>query len=214
MSEMKPYIVRQGEYLAKIAFACGFDADDVWNHEKNDELSMVRPDAQVLAPGDLLRVSARHASALGVVCSASNSFVGKVPQVEVPIELRVDGKPLSNEACVVEGFGQVREMRTDGSGLLVVSSPVTVPEFIVRVPRTGANFRILIGFLDPVDSATGRAARLSNLGYLPEIDGTQERLPEAEVNLALRHFIASLAPDCDADAPDAVSRALLDAAGV
>ncbi len=34
MSGMKPYIVRQGDYLAKIALVNGVNQQDVWNSEK------------------------------------------------------------------------------------------------------------------------------------------------------------------------------------
>ena len=35
---MKPYVVKQGDYLLKIAHLAGFDADDVWGHAKNADL--------------------------------------------------------------------------------------------------------------------------------------------------------------------------------
>lgn len=50
---MTPYIVQQGDYLAKLAFVHGFEPDEVWNDPKNADLKKLRPDPNVLAPGDV-----------------------------------------------------------------------------------------------------------------------------------------------------------------
>ncbi len=49
--EMRPYVVRQGDYLVKLAFVHGFDAEEVWNDPKNEEIRGRRADHNILAPG-------------------------------------------------------------------------------------------------------------------------------------------------------------------
>lgn len=51
---MRPYIVRQGDYVTKIAMLVGCDEDEVWAHEKNQELKEKGRTKEILAPGDVL----------------------------------------------------------------------------------------------------------------------------------------------------------------
>src|SRR5208337_3002899 len=53
---MVPYVVRQGDYLAQIAFRRGFVADRVWSAPENATLREARKDPNILAPGDILHV--------------------------------------------------------------------------------------------------------------------------------------------------------------
>jgi hypothetical protein len=53
---MYPYVIKQGDYLAKIAHRFGFDAIAVWNDETNATLRTVRPNPNILYPGDVLYV--------------------------------------------------------------------------------------------------------------------------------------------------------------
>lgn len=55
MSErMVPYVVRQGDYLLKLAQRYGFDAEEVWSHPRNEDLRKLRKDHHILAPGDIV----------------------------------------------------------------------------------------------------------------------------------------------------------------
>jgi hypothetical protein len=40
---MKPYVVKQGDYVDRIAHAHGVDPDDIWNDPKNAELKKQVP---------------------------------------------------------------------------------------------------------------------------------------------------------------------------
>jgi hypothetical protein len=55
-----PYVVRQGDHLAKVAVRMGFDADRVWNSDKNASLRERRPDRNMLCAGDILYVLRRR----------------------------------------------------------------------------------------------------------------------------------------------------------
>ena len=48
------YVIRQGDYLAKLAHRFGFDAGTVWGDPRNSELRSLRGDPNVLHPGDVL----------------------------------------------------------------------------------------------------------------------------------------------------------------
>jgi hypothetical protein len=53
---MKRYIIRQGDFLARLAHRHGFDAESVWNHPSNAALVKLRPDPDQLCPGDELSI--------------------------------------------------------------------------------------------------------------------------------------------------------------
>ena len=53
---MEPYVIRQGDYLLQVAHTFGFDADTVWNDDKNSDLARLRPDHNILRPGDILYI--------------------------------------------------------------------------------------------------------------------------------------------------------------
>ena len=45
---MKPYVIKQGDYLTRLSHRLGFVADEVWNHGKNAELKSLRKDPETL----------------------------------------------------------------------------------------------------------------------------------------------------------------------
>ena len=51
---MRPYVVRQGDYLTGLADRHGFDPKQVWEDQRNAELRAERPSPEVLAPGDIV----------------------------------------------------------------------------------------------------------------------------------------------------------------
>jgi hypothetical protein len=50
---VQPYVIRQGDYLALLAYKFGFDADAVWNDPKNADLRKIRSDPNMLWPTDV-----------------------------------------------------------------------------------------------------------------------------------------------------------------
>ncbi len=94
---MKPYVVRAGDYLEKIAHALRFDAADVWNHPKNKTLRETRK-PNVLNPGDILYVPEVPPTPLPLNRGGSNTYMSDVPEVELAFTLRLeDGTVLKNE---------------------------------------------------------------------------------------------------------------------
>ena len=88
---MKPYVVKQGDHLTKLAHKMGFDADTVWNDSKNAELKKARkPD--ILKAGDVLWVPDEPKKKLSLTAQSSNAYVAKVPKVPMKIALSDGGK--------------------------------------------------------------------------------------------------------------------------
>ena len=164
---MAPYVVRQGDYLAKIAFVHGFDADEVWNDPKNEGLKRLRRDHRLLAPGDLVYLPVKKKEGLPLQKGTTNRYVAKVPKVEVVVVFQDDDKPLADEPYVIEGLGAPQEGTTDSSGKIAIDVPLLAREGRVVFTKRNIAFPLLVGDMDPIDEATGVRKRLQHLGHMP-----------------------------------------------
>ena len=147
---MKPYIVRQGDYLTKLAGLRGVSAATVWNDSHNDALRKVRDNMDVLYPGDCIYLPEVPTQWLTLNSAASNSYQADLPQVEVGITLLgLDGTPLANVAYTMHGATGLVEGQTDGSGKATLL--VSVDESVVNVVlEDGSWYCLSLGVMDPV----------------------------------------------------------------
>jgi hypothetical protein len=188
-----PYIIKQGDYLAKVAFRFGFDPGEVWNDPKNAGLKAQR-DPNILAPGDVLFIPGRRRPAPAPLeLGGDNHFACDVPEVPIRIRL-VDerGAPHAGKACTVEGLGEPLHIAADGDGGVSVSVPVTTRSVFVTIDDLGFRFEAAVGYLDPIGETSGRGTRLDNLGFLLDpdaADADQDR--EAHLAAALSAFQAA-----------------------
>jgi hypothetical protein len=104
---LRPYVVKQGDYLTKLAHTFGFDAEEVWNDPKNAELKQRRADMDVLAPGDVVYLPEASKEGLPLTPGTSNRYTAKVPKIEVTLAFQDGDAPLANEPCEVLGLGGV-----------------------------------------------------------------------------------------------------------
>ena len=165
---MKPHVIRQGEYVTQLATRFGFDADDVWNRGENAELRQCRPDPNVLAPGDILRIPERPETENRISKGGTHSYRARIPRVAIRIVL---------EACLQSVSGARYEVRipgaspvsgtTGGDGVIRFEVPTTVSEVELHLLDSDTVHPVRIGHLDPHDATSGVSGRLSNMGYLP-----------------------------------------------
>ena len=162
---MKPYVVQPGDYLAKIANALRFVAEDVWKHPKNAALATIRS-PNVLNPGDVLYVPDVTPTPLPLKRGQSNTYVSEVPEVELVFTLRlVDGTVLRNEPYVVEGLAAEYSSKSKDDGVVSFSVPIEVTQVHLLLFDRTLRIPILVGHLDPVETLSGQRARLENLGF-------------------------------------------------
>lgn len=189
---MKPYVIKQGDYLLKVAHLLGFDADEVWN--ANAELKALRKDPSLLKAGDVLFVPDEPKPKLRLNKEETNAFVARVPAVKLALHVAEEGEPLKNEKYVIEGLGDESERVTDGEGKLELTVPVHVREVIVRFVKTGKRMKLAVGELDPPDTPSGARMRLTSLGfYGAKLTGKDQYVAHDEEALAqaVRAFQAS-----------------------
>lgn len=195
MSELIPYVVRQGDYMTKLAHTGGFDAEDVWKDPKNDALRATRPSMDILAPGDIVFLPKLPKPGLDFTKEATNRYKAVVPKVEVTMTfLDAEYEPIANEPFELQGlerpgdvdFGLTDERTTDGEGKATIRVPVTVREVTAFFPRRNVSYALRVGDMDPKDESTGIRQRLTTLGYLPQdLTSGQEAL---YVPSAIRSF--------------------------
>lgn len=167
---MQPYVIRQGDYLLKVAYENGFDADTVWGNSKNADLRTLRRDPNILAPGDVLYVpeppDPPESTALRT--GSTNSFVSPAPPTPVTVKFSEPG--LASQACSIAELPDLTSLTTDGDGVLTFQAPVSLET--VTITLAGANpavtFTCKLGHLDPIDTLSGVFQRLQNLGYIDD----------------------------------------------
>ena len=191
MSGWEPYVVRQGDYLAKLAHRYGFDADAVWNDDRNADLRKLRSDPQTLCPCDILYIPEPKAPrTFALTVGVTNSFVSTTPTVPISITLEHDGQPVASTECVVHGLPELSKVTTGSDGSLTFDIPVTVTSVTLVVPKLGMVRTIKVGHLDPANEPCGIVERLRNLGYLSS--GTEA----LDADLALAHALSDFQVDC------------------
>ncbi len=171
---MRPYVVRQGDYLTQLAHRRGFSAEAVWNDPLNDALRQKRASPDILQPGDTLHLpDARERwNPLPLAIGSENHFMASIPTVEIRLVLqRADGTPIANKRFCVDGMGpQPFDGTTDAIGLALFPVPVHVREVDLLLEEEGLHYRVRIGHMDPPDEQTGAIKRLVHLGYLQPLD--------------------------------------------
>jgi N-acetylmuramoyl-L-alanine amidase len=209
---MQPYVVKQGDYLAALAHRFGFDADTVWNDDKNADLRKLRPDPNILWPTDVLYIPdqvdaepATHQLETGT----TNTFLSDAPTV--PIEIRVKDPAFASQDYTVPELPQLAGLTTTADGTATFAVPVTLPACTMRFTASGKTFTFNVGHLDPINQLSGVFQRLQSLGHIHP-DAQLPDPPDMDmIRAALRALRAaqsssstgSGAPDASASPPDA-----------
>ncbi len=182
-----PYVVRPGDHLTKLAYARGFDADEVWNHPKNAELKKTRKPSVLLA-GDVLYVPKSKPDGLSFTRRRVNRFVAQVPTTKFSMHFDdADGK-LKNAKFTYEVDGVEMQGQTDGDGTASFDVPITAHEAHLVFPDVGFATTAKIGHLDPIDDPKGVRQRLKNKGYIKEPPSEDEEKEAALLAAALTQF--------------------------
>ena len=169
------HVVKQGEYLSRIATEYGFSGYKViWNHPGNAKLKSLRVSPNVLLPGDELVIPDRETKTESRPVDARHRFVALGDELKLRISVRdVNDKPVAGVKFLLSVEAADAELTADGRGLVEKPIPRTAETgtLILReLERAGdrvlqADLPVRIGHLDPVDTKSGQVARLNNLGY-------------------------------------------------
>lgn len=183
------YIVRQGDFLTRIAARFGFDPDALWDDPANAELRSRRSNREHLAPGDILRLPDTTPPGAPLDAFTNNRYRAKVPIVAVRVRLLARGEPIASAQCLVHGVShEPIEATSTDDGTLVFEAPVFATEAEIEIVGRG-KIRLLLGHIDPIEEANGVRQRLAHLGHHPAgFDSPNGLVAEAFDTLAVLAF--------------------------
>ena len=177
---MTTHTVLPGECLASIAERYGFTNPRViYDHPANEALRRARPDANVLLAGDEVVIPDRKTRVVTGATEQRYHFV--VDRQPTYLRLRLlnpDGTPRAGLPYRIEYQGQVFPGTTSGDGTIVHEVPAWLPyaTVIVTDGDREQQYRVALGYLDPVTDENGLRERLRNLGYYVDVPGIPESI--------------------------------------
>ena len=213
---MKPYVIKQGEYLTKLSHTRGFSADEVWNHADNADLKQARENPNMLRAGDVLFIPDEPTKPLALTAETENKYVAKVPTVTVSVVLDEDDEPLADVTYRLEGLGDEQEYTSDGEGRITFEAPVNVREVVIHLVDKDMRLRVGVGDLDPADTPSGARMRLTALGfYGGRVQGEDAYVAHDDATLAAatQAFQQAQGLDASGELDDATRNALVAAHG-
>lgn len=179
----RPYVVRRGDHLARLAHARGFDEHAAWERGENEELRARRSGGHLLAPGDVLALPEAEPALAAVRPHATNRYRARVPTVRVTARLEgLDGAALpAGEPYTLEGLGRPREGAVGADGRVALELPIHVREVTLVFERLGVVIPVQVGGLDPHDAGSGVRQRLDHLGFEePDLERALSAFQERE----------------------------------
>jgi hypothetical protein len=204
-ADLEPYVIRQGDFLLKVAHKFGFDADTIWNDAKNDALRQVRPNPNILLPGDVLYIpdQANRTPALKpLVTGTTNTFTSHTPTLSLTCKfIGAEAATYASKAFTVQELADLVGLQTDDQGVATFPIPVTLTRATITFIETGECVELGIAAMDPINSLEGIFKRLQNLGHIPrEVDGVPvESSGDLKMmRRGLRYFKASQSSGDDA----------------
>ncbi|MFO0555575.1 MAG: peptidoglycan-binding domain-containing protein [Polyangiaceae bacterium] len=206
---MPPYVIKQGDYLTKLAHELSFDPDTVWNHEKNAALRERRPNRDILYPGDILEIPDAEPNAAPVQQGSSNDYSAAIPKVKITVLLEGPEGPLANEPFSIEGLAETTGS-TNGAGEIDLEIPVDVKSFTVSLTQKEYAYNILVGHLDPPTEDSGIRQRLTNLGIFRRASPPEDA---AAYRAAIREFQRQKSLPITGEVDDATREAIVSAHG-
>jgi N-acetylmuramoyl-L-alanine amidase len=169
---MSDYTVRQGDCLFSIAKDHGFsDWRTIYDHPNNAEFRRLRPDPNLIFPGDVLFIPEREKRTEDGSTDQKHPFKLHAQKAYLYLILEDDeGKPLAGTYTLeVEGVvlkqgtlenGEIKtEIAADAENGTLTVIPEDAPPEVVWI------WPLRIGHLDPLDTVSGIQGRMWNLGF-------------------------------------------------
>lgn len=209
---MEPYVIKQGDYLFKIAHEQNFDAMKVWQAPENADLRKRRPNPNILLPGDVLYIpdaKTREPQTFALTPNTTNTFTSSAPSVAIIVKLiGTNSTTYSSRAYTVKELPALTDLQTDGSGTATFQAPVTLDIATLSFTDTAESFSFTIAALNPIDSLSGMFQRLQNLGYIGDRLGYSDDDRAAAIALVRAGLLALKAQPTDGSDPPSASNPL------
>jgi hypothetical protein len=202
--------IRQGDCLASLALARGFDPQTLWDHPGNAALKELRHSPQALLPGDQLEIPALEEREEGVATGSVGRFKLTVGPVKLRIRLTRHAEPRADEAYELIFEEQTIAGTTDGDGWIDQAIPAAATRATLSLLDGAEVYGLMLGHLDPHDSPSGIQQRLRALGFY---FGAVDEDMGAQTQAALRRFQSKGGLSVTGEADETTLNALRDAYG-
>jgi N-acetylmuramoyl-L-alanine amidase len=206
------HTVKQGEHLTGIALKYGFrDYHTLWDDASNAGLKSLRKNPNVIYPGDIVKIPDKLQRTEACVTTKVHRFQlnGQPLMLKFVVE-DYHRRPVPNAECELEIDGAKKTVKTDSKGMISEPIPATFQLGSVKVADLLIDTPFKVGHLDPIDTDTGKLARLANLGYYR---GPLDNVDDYELNSAIEEFQCDQAIQVDGDCGPATQAKLLAAHG-
>jgi hypothetical protein len=198
----KVHVVKAGECIDSIAFKYGFFPETVWQHPQNEDLRDLREDPNILFAGDQVHIPDLRQKTESRPTNERHTFRRKGVPARFRIQLLDEGEPRADlrYVLVIDGGAVTHEGTTDADGVVDVCLSPGARRGLLTLGHgeDEEEIELFFGRLDPVTEASGVRQRLFNLGFLADIDATDEDLAAALRRFQAYHEL-EISGEADAD---------------
>jgi N-acetylmuramoyl-L-alanine amidase len=181
----KVHIVEQGDTLLRLGETYGLTPATIWNHGDNADLVSRRKDMNELLPGDHVVIPDVRKRVEKGPTDVRHRFRRKGVPARLIVQVLYAGRPVAGASYTLALEESVRRGTTGPDGVVnEVVSPLAAKGVLLVVPDDGSDiptitFDVRVGSLDPLNSNTGFAKRLWNLGFWRDAESSEKALARA-----------------------------------
>lgn len=175
------HTVAQGETLLRIAKQYGYQTSKaLYNHPSNAEFKALRPDPNLIYPGDKITIPPKKEKFIPLRTNSINSFVVQNEKEYFRLQVSYDdGDDITGKRVVLNIGSQTIDTVLQSDGLIEVelnnndALTGSVDLYLKDGDTTPTkSFAVQIGNLDPIDTLSGVQGRCNMLGFnCGKVDG-------------------------------------------
>ncbi|MGR3983447.1 PGRP and LysM peptidoglycan-binding domain-containing protein [Pseudoalteromonas sp. 1181_04] len=175
------HTVAQGETLLRIAREYGYKTSTaLYNHPSNAEFRALRPDPNLIYPGDVITIPPKKEKFMPLRANSLNTFVVQNEKEYFRLQVSYDdGDDITGKRVVLNIGSQTIDTVLQSDGLIEVelnnNDALTgnVDLYLKAGETTPTkSFAVQIGNLDPIDTLSGVQGRCNLLGFdCGKVDG-------------------------------------------
>ena len=189
----KTHVVKQGEWLQKIARLYGFASwQTLYDDPANESLRNKRPNPDLLYPGDEVIIPDKvRVASLDPDSTYRVTLTPRIPEV-----LRIQPKLSTGETLAGREYelalgADVHKATIPPSGVIEVplsGDPSQAKLTITLASGSKQTWELALGNLDPIETLSGLQTRLNNLRYYFGKISTTDGQPDQETQAAICDF--------------------------
>ncbi|BDF95820.1 MULTISPECIES: PGRP and LysM peptidoglycan-binding domain-containing protein [Pseudoalteromonas] len=175
------HTVAQGETLLRIARQYGYKTSTaLYNHPSNAEFKALRPDPNLIFPGDIIKIPQKTEKFMPLKTGSKNTFVVRDEKEYFRLKVAYDdGEDIAGKRVVLNIGSQTIDTVLQSDGLIEVelnnndALTGSVDLYLKAGDTTPTkSFAVQIGNLDPIDTLSGVQGRCNMLGFnCGKVDG-------------------------------------------